>query len=91
MCGGTLFEAVYARGRIDEFKRWLVEHRFSHVEISDGTIEIPRERKLELIADFARDFTVLSEVGSKDAEVDLRARTSGSSGSRRSSRPAPGR
>src|SRR5664279_72823 len=41
----------------------------THVEISDGTIEIPRERKLELIADFARDFTVLSEVGSKDSEV----------------------
>ena len=43
--------------------------RFSHVEISDGTLDIPRDRKLELIADFARDFTVLSEVGSKDAEV----------------------
>ena len=69
VCGGTLFEVVYARGRIDEFKRWLAEHRFAHVEISDGTIDIPRERKLELIADFARDFTVLSEVGSKDAEV----------------------
>src|SRR5262245_35008212 len=60
VCGGTLFEAVYARDRIDEFKRWLTEHRFSHVEISDGTLDIPRERKLELIADFARDFTVLS-------------------------------
>ncbi len=69
VCGGTLFEAVYARGKIDDFKRWLVEHRFAHVEISDGTIEIPRERKLELIADFGRDFTVLSEVGSKDTEV----------------------
>ncbi len=69
VCGGTLFEAVYGRGRMDDFKRWLTEHRFSHVEISDGTIEIPRERKLELIADFARDFTVLSEVGSKDSEV----------------------
>ncbi len=69
VCGGTLFEAVYARGKLDEFKRWLVEQRFSHVEISDGTLEIPRERKLELIADFARDFTVLSEVGSKDEEV----------------------
>jgi phosphosulfolactate synthase len=70
VCGGTLFEVVYARGRIDDFKRWLSEFRFSHVEISDGTLEIPRERKLELIADFARDFTVLSEVGSKDAEVN---------------------
>ena len=69
VCGGTLFEAVYGRGRMDDFKRWLTEHRFSHVEISDGTLEIPRDRKLELIADFARDFTVLSEVGSKDSEV----------------------
>ncbi|HYZ78595.1 MAG TPA: phosphosulfolactate synthase [Gaiellaceae bacterium] len=71
VCGGTLFEAVYGRGRIDEFKSWLVENRFAHVEISDGTLEIPRERKLELIAEFARDFTVLSEVGSKDAEVNI--------------------
>jgi phosphosulfolactate synthase len=71
VCGGTLFEAVYARDKVEEFKGWLTEHRFSHVEISDGTIEIPRDRKLELIADFARDFTVLSEVGSKDAEVDI--------------------
>ena len=69
VCGGTLFEVVYARGRMDEFKSWLVEHRFSHVEISDGTLDIPRDRKLELIADFAADFIVLSEVGSKDAEV----------------------
>jgi phosphosulfolactate synthase len=69
VCGGTLFEAVYARDRMDEFKQWLSEHRFSHVEISDGTLEIPRDRKLELITDFARDFTVLSEVGSKDSDV----------------------
>jgi phosphosulfolactate synthase len=69
VCGGTLFEAVYARGKLDEFKRWLTDQRFSHVEISDGTLEIPRERKVELIADFARDFTVLSEVGSKDEET----------------------
>jgi phosphosulfolactate synthase len=69
VCGGTLFEAVYARGKLDEFKAWLIEQRFSHVEISDGTLEIPRERKVELIADFARDFTVLSEVGSKDEDT----------------------
>jgi phosphosulfolactate synthase len=69
VCGGTLFEAVYARGKLNEFKAWLVEQRFSHVEISDGTLDIPRDRKLELIADFAADFTVLSEVGSKDPDV----------------------
>ena len=71
VCGGTLFEAVYARGKLDEYKRWLTEQRFSHVELSDGAVEIPRERKLELIGEFARDFTVLSEVGSKDAEVNF--------------------
>jgi phosphosulfolactate synthase len=69
VCGGTLFEAVHARGRLDEFKSWLREHRFAHVEISDGTLEIEREVKLELIADFSRDFVVLSEVGSKDEDV----------------------
>jgi len=68
--GGTFFEVVYARNKLDDYKQWLGELGLTHVEISDGTIEIPRERKLELIADFARDFTVLSEVGSKDSNVE---------------------
>ena len=69
VCGGTLFEAVVARGKLEEYKRWLATNRFSHVEVSDGTIDLPRERKLELIAELARDFVVLAEVGSKDADV----------------------
>src|SRR3954470_12706074 len=71
--GGTFFEVVYARDRVDEYKAWLGELGLTHVEISDGTIEIPRERKLELIEEFARDFTVLSEVGSKDSSVEYDA------------------
>jgi len=67
--GGTFLEAVIAQDRIDEYKAWLDELGLTHVEISDGVIDLPRERKLELIADFARDFTVLSEVGSKDSDV----------------------
>jgi phosphosulfolactate synthase len=67
--GGTFFEVVFARDKLDEYKRWLTKHGLTHVEISDGTVDIARDRKLELIADFARDFTVLSEVGSKDSEV----------------------
>ena len=69
VCGGTLLEAAESRGRVDEFRRWLSEHGFGCVEVSDGTIEMARERKLELIELFARDFEVLSEVGSKDAEA----------------------
>jgi phosphosulfolactate synthase len=71
--GGTFFEVVYAKDRLDEYKQWLRDLGLTHVEISDGTVEIPRDRKLELIADFARDFTVLSEVGSKDSLVEYAA------------------
>ena len=68
--GGTFFEVVYVKDQIEEYKLWLTGLGLTHVEISDGTVDIPRERKLELIADFARDFTVLSEVGSKDSSVE---------------------
>jgi phosphosulfolactate synthase len=67
--GGTFLEAVIAQGKVDEYKEWLQQLGLTHVEISDGVIDLERERKLELIADFARDFTVLSEVGSKDSDV----------------------
>ncbi len=67
--GGTFFEAVLVQGKLDEYKTWLRELGLTHVEISDGVIDLPRERKLDLIEDFARDFTVLSEVGSKDSEA----------------------
>jgi len=71
--GGTFFEVVYAKAKVDEYKRWLSDLGLTHVEISDGTVEIPRDEKLELITDFARDFTVLSEVGSKDSSVEYSA------------------
>jgi phosphosulfolactate synthase len=71
--GGTFFEVVYSKDKLDDYKAWLHRLGLTHVEISDGTIEIPRERKLELIADFARDFTVLSEVGSKDSSIEYTA------------------
>jgi phosphosulfolactate synthase len=69
VCGGTLFEAAVVRGRLDDYRRWLADNRISHVEVSDGAIDLPHDRKLELIADQAKDFVVLSEVGSKDADV----------------------
>jgi len=71
--GGTFFEVVYSKGKLDDYKAWLHGLGLTHVEISDGTIDIPRQRKLELISDFARDFTVLSEVGSKDSSVEYTA------------------
>ena len=69
--GGTFFEVVVVQDKLEDYKRWLQELGLMHVEISDGVIDLPRERKLELIEEFARDFTVLSEVGSKDSDVEF--------------------
>ena len=67
--GGTFLEAVWSKGKVDEYKAWLIDLGLTHVEVSDGVIELPREEKLALIDDLSRDFTVLSEVGSKDADI----------------------
>jgi phosphosulfolactate synthase len=64
--GGTLTEVAIAQDRLEPLIAWLHELGLSHVEISDGTITMEHDRKLDLIARLARDFTVLSEVGSKD-------------------------
>ena len=69
--GGTFLEVVWLKGKIDEYKDWLGELGIAHVEISDGVVDIPREEKLELIEDLSRDFTVLSEVGSKDSAIEF--------------------
>src|SRR5436190_257674 len=68
MTGGTLLEAAIARDRLDEFRRWTADHGFTHIEVSDGTIDLERGRKVELIASLAEDYVVLSEVGTKDSE-----------------------
>ena len=69
VCGGTLLEIAEVRGKLDGYRSWLSDNGFESVEVSDGTIDMPRERKLEIIETLARDFRVLSEVGSKDAEA----------------------
>jgi phosphosulfolactate synthase len=67
--GGTLTELAIQQGRIDGLIAWLHELGLEHVEVSDGTITLEPDVKLELIRRLARDgFTVLSEVGSKDDE-----------------------
>jgi phosphosulfolactate synthase len=70
VCGGTLLEVAEVRGKLDAYRSWLSETGFTCVEVSDGTVDMPRERKLEIIELFARDFRVLSEVGSKDDNPD---------------------
>jgi phosphosulfolactate synthase len=66
--GGTLFEAYVIRGQFDDYRKLLDRYNITHVEVSDGSIEISEEEKCGYIRSLAKDFTVLSEVGSKDAE-----------------------
>jgi phosphosulfolactate synthase len=65
--GGTLTEIAVRQDRVDGLVSWLHRLRLRHVEVSDGTIAIDPQAKCELIARLADEFTVLSEVGSKDA------------------------
>ncbi len=64
--GGTLTELAIAQDRLEALVAWLHELGISHIEISDGTIELDHNHKLELIEQLALEFIVLSEVGSKD-------------------------
>ncbi|HEY7961594.1 MAG TPA: phosphosulfolactate synthase [Solirubrobacteraceae bacterium] len=66
--GGTLTELALRQGRIDGLLAWLRELGLRHVEVSDGTLALPSSEKCELIARLSGEFTVFSEVGSKDAE-----------------------
>lgn len=64
--GGTLFEAFLVRNQFDDYVSVLKEYDIDYVEVSDGSITIPHIEKCGYIEKLAKDFTVLSEVGSKD-------------------------
>jgi phosphosulfolactate synthase len=66
--GGTLTELTVRQGRVEGLIAWLRELGLRHVEVSDGTLALEPEVKAHLIRTLAgAGFTVLAEVGSKDA------------------------
>jgi phosphosulfolactate synthase len=67
--GGTLLEVALAQGKLDGFRRMLDRLGIGHVEVSTGVIDLPLDEKCEIIRTLARDFAVLSEVGSKDVDA----------------------
>ena len=69
--GGTLFEAFIARNMFDEFRKLLDTLKLDLAEVSDGTLEMPHEKKCEYIAKLSQQVTVISEVGSKQADVNI--------------------
>lgn len=67
--GGTLFEAFAYRKQFDDYRRMAEHYQCAYVEVSDGSIDMTEEEKTGYISELAKDFTVLSEVGSKDSSV----------------------
>ena len=67
--GGTLFEAYVIRGLFKEYVDLLKRFKVEMVEVSDGSYEMKQEDKLRYIKDLSKDFTVISEVGSKKKDV----------------------
>ena len=65
--GGTLFEAFVIRGQFDDFMRAVDKYNLEHVEVSDGSITMNHDEKCDFIHRISKNYTVLSEVGSKDA------------------------
>lgn len=65
--GGTLFEAFLIRNQFDDYVAVCKDLGISYIEVSDGSISIPHAEKCGYIEKLAKHFTVLSEVGSKDA------------------------
>ncbi len=65
--GGTLFESFIVRNMFDDYQRMLEKYHINMVEVSDGSIEISHQKKCDYIKTLKKNFTVLSEVGSKDA------------------------
>src|SRR5699024_880245 len=64
--GGTLFEAYVLRDQLDAYMELLDRFNISHAEVSNGTIWLSDQRKLEIIRKMSKHFTILSEIGSKN-------------------------
>ncbi len=66
--GGTLFEKFVLQGRFDDFRFFCQRFSCQYVEASNGTIDLPHQEKAGYVRKLAADFTVISEVGFKDAD-----------------------
>jgi phosphosulfolactate synthase len=67
--GGTLFEAFIARGMFDDFRKLVDEYKLDAAEVSDGSIELIHEDKLNYIRELSKQTQVVSEVGSKEEGI----------------------
>ena len=67
--GGTLFEAFIVRDMFQDYIKLLDKFNLDTVEVSDGSIILDHGLKCEYINKLSKNFTVLSEVGSKEEGI----------------------
>lgn len=67
--GGTLFEAFIVRNMFDDYQKLLDKLKLDCAEVSDGSIIMAHDKKCEYISTLSKNFTVFSEVGSKEAGI----------------------
>ncbi|MFN3555708.1 MAG: phosphosulfolactate synthase [Bacteroidales bacterium] len=67
--GGTLFEAFLIRNDFEGYVKYIEKLGVDAVEISDGSMYMQHTEKCGYISHFAKNYTVLSEVGAKDSSV----------------------
>jgi phosphosulfolactate synthase len=66
--GGTLFEAFIIRDQFEDYRKLLDKYDVQFAEVSDGSIDLDHDKKCDYIRKLTGQVTVLSEVGSKDAD-----------------------
>jgi phosphosulfolactate synthase len=64
-----LFEAFVIRNKFDDYLKYISDFGLDCAEVSDGSIELDHDKKCEYISKLAKEYTVLSEVGSKEEGV----------------------
>ncbi|HNY01480.1 MAG TPA: phosphosulfolactate synthase [Bacteroidales bacterium] len=67
--GGTLFEAFVIRDMFDDYLRYIDQFGIDTIEISDGSMAMEHDVKCGYINQLAKNYTVLSEVGSKESGI----------------------
>jgi phosphosulfolactate synthase len=65
--GGTLFEAFIIRNKFEDYKKLLNKLNLDTVEVSDGSMDLDHVLKCDFINKLSKEYTVISEVGSKEA------------------------
>jgi phosphosulfolactate synthase len=67
--GGTLFEAFVVRNQFEDFLKYIDSLGLDCAEVSDGSITIAHDKKMDYINRLSKNYIVLSEVGSKEEGI----------------------